>query len=174
VPDFGTRVLVRSDYSIHLYDVPELNAAPILVATMRYCGTDFEADMKEARADEETHRWWNMVSMQMYQLSGGIRDRARADRRTRPLVSSRSIRCSAALSKARQGLQMDQDGGLTERRSLGWRASLRDMNIRPERTGDDHHVGRLWRGIPPTDLVQLCATVVSCFSVPSSWCLLTL
>lgn len=28
---------------------------------MRYCGVDFEHDMKLAREDEETHRWWKIV-----------------------------------------------------------------------------------------------------------------
>ncbi|KAL7411833.1 rhamnose mutarotase [Mrakia frigida] len=49
------------DYAIHLYDVPELNPSPILVATLRYAGTDFEGDMAAAREDTETHRWWKMV-----------------------------------------------------------------------------------------------------------------
>lgn len=51
-----------SDYAIALYDIPELNKDPILVATLRYAGTDFASDMEKARADPETHRWWKMVS----------------------------------------------------------------------------------------------------------------
>jgi hypothetical protein len=44
------------DYSIHLYDVPALNSSPILVATMRYCGDDFEKDMQTVSEDPETVR----------------------------------------------------------------------------------------------------------------------
>lgn len=60
-----------SDYAIHLYDIPALNKDPILVATLRYAGTDFEADMAKAREDTETHRWWKMVSGVWIELEGG-------------------------------------------------------------------------------------------------------
>lgn len=61
------RVLTRSlfdyaDYSIHLFTLP-ISPNPLLVAHMRYCGSDFERDMAVARQDAETHRWWALVSL---------------------------------------------------------------------------------------------------------------
>ncbi|CED84657.1 trna-guanine transglycosylase [Phaffia rhodozyma] len=59
------------DYSIHLYDIPALNPNPILVATMRYCGSDFERDMSSVAQDTETHRWWKMVDPMQKSLVEG-------------------------------------------------------------------------------------------------------
>ncbi|KAK0442847.1 rhamnose mutarotase [Armillaria borealis] len=44
------------DYSIHYY-------APLhlLIANMKYTGTDYEADMKKVAEDPETQRWWAMT-----------------------------------------------------------------------------------------------------------------
>lgn len=52
----------NADYSIHLFEISALSPNPLLVAHMRYCGTDFEGDMALARQDTETHRWWALVS----------------------------------------------------------------------------------------------------------------
>ncbi len=44
------------DYSIHYY-------APLhlLIANMKYTGTDYEADMNKVAEDPETQRWWAMT-----------------------------------------------------------------------------------------------------------------
>ncbi|KAK0458569.1 uncharacterized protein EV420DRAFT_1479808 [Desarmillaria tabescens] len=44
------------DYSIHYY-------APLrlLIAYMKYTGTDYEVDMKKVAEDPETQRWWAMT-----------------------------------------------------------------------------------------------------------------
>ncbi|KAF5368596.1 hypothetical protein D9758_002178 [Tetrapyrgos nigripes] len=41
------------DYSIHYYRPIQL-----LIATMKYTGTDYEADMKKVAEDPETQKWW--------------------------------------------------------------------------------------------------------------------
>jgi hypothetical protein len=45
----------NTDYSIHYF-------APLslLVATMRYVGTDYEADMEGIKESEATRRWWKV------------------------------------------------------------------------------------------------------------------
>ncbi|KAH9918389.1 rhamnose mutarotase [Epithele typhae] len=42
-----------ADYSIHYH--PPLN---LLIATFKYVGSNYEADMKGIAADPETLRWW--------------------------------------------------------------------------------------------------------------------
>ncbi|KAH8102949.1 rhamnose mutarotase [Cristinia sonorae] len=44
------------DYSIHHY--PPLQ---LLVANFKYTGSDFDKDMQEIAADEETQRWWKVT-----------------------------------------------------------------------------------------------------------------
>ncbi|CAK9783441.1 unnamed protein product [Cutaneotrichosporon oleaginosum] len=47
------------DYSIYYF-------APLslLIATMRYVGTDYEADMESIKESETTRRWWKMTDGQ--------------------------------------------------------------------------------------------------------------
>lgn len=44
------------DYSIHYY--PPLQ---LLIATMKYTGSDYEGDMTKAGEDSDTQRWWAMT-----------------------------------------------------------------------------------------------------------------
>ncbi|KIY62514.1 rhamnose mutarotase [Cylindrobasidium torrendii FP15055 ss-10] len=44
------------DYSINYY--PPLD---LLIATMKYTGDDYDADMAKVAADPETQRWWAMT-----------------------------------------------------------------------------------------------------------------
>jgi L-rhamnose mutarotase len=44
------------DYSIHYY--PPLQ---LLIATMKYTGNDYEADMKKVAEDPETQKWWKVT-----------------------------------------------------------------------------------------------------------------
>ncbi|KAF8914764.1 rhamnose mutarotase [Mucidula mucida] len=44
------------DYSINYY--PPLD---LLIATMKYTGTDYEGDMAKVAEDPETQRWWKMT-----------------------------------------------------------------------------------------------------------------
>ncbi|KIY49098.1 rhamnose mutarotase [Fistulina hepatica ATCC 64428] len=44
------------DYSIHYY--PPLH---LLIATMKYTGDDYEADMQRIADDPETQRWWEVT-----------------------------------------------------------------------------------------------------------------
>ncbi|KAK3049893.1 hypothetical protein LTR09_008813 [Extremus antarcticus] len=45
-----------SDYSIYLDE-----QSMTLFATMKYNGTDFDADMEKMRANPEVRRWWEMT-----------------------------------------------------------------------------------------------------------------
>lgn len=45
-----------ADYSIHYY--PPLH---LLIATFKYTGDDFDADMRKVAEDEETRRWWALT-----------------------------------------------------------------------------------------------------------------
>lgn len=45
-----------SDYSIFLDE-----RSMTLYATMKYTGSDFEADMERMRANDEVRRWWEMT-----------------------------------------------------------------------------------------------------------------
>ncbi|KAK1217502.1 hypothetical protein PQX77_019853 [Marasmius sp. AFHP31] len=44
------------DYSIHYYRPLQL-----LIANMKYTGTDYEADMKKVAEDPETQKWWKVT-----------------------------------------------------------------------------------------------------------------
>ncbi|KAF8162772.1 rhamnose mutarotase [Crassisporium funariophilum] len=44
------------DYSIHHF--PPLQ---LLIATFKYTGDDFDADMKKVAEDPETQRWWKLT-----------------------------------------------------------------------------------------------------------------
>ncbi|KAK7043789.1 hypothetical protein VNI00_008401 [Paramarasmius palmivorus] len=44
------------DYSIHYY--PPLQ---LLIATMKYTGSDYESDMKKVAEDPETQKWWKVT-----------------------------------------------------------------------------------------------------------------
>lgn len=55
-----------SDYSIYLDE-----QSMTLFATMKYNGTDFEADMAAMKANPEVRRWWEMTdSMQETLVEG--------------------------------------------------------------------------------------------------------
>lgn len=55
-----------SDYSIYLDE-----QSMTLFATMKYTGTDFEADMEAMKANPEVRRWWEMTdSMQETLVEG--------------------------------------------------------------------------------------------------------
>lgn len=43
------------DYSIHY-----LEPHSLLIAHMRYIGSDFDGDMAQIAADENTKRWWKV------------------------------------------------------------------------------------------------------------------
>ena len=45
-----------SDYSIYLHE-PSMT----LFATMKWSGSDFDADMEKMRANPEVQRWWQMT-----------------------------------------------------------------------------------------------------------------
>ena len=53
------------DYSIHLLPTPPYPAssdiAGLLIATFKYTGSNFDADMAGVAADEETKRWWKLT-----------------------------------------------------------------------------------------------------------------
>lgn len=55
-----------SDYSIFLDE-----DALILYATMKYNGTDFEADMEKMRANPEVRKWWDMTDGMQESLVAG-------------------------------------------------------------------------------------------------------
>ncbi|KAI0792748.1 rhamnose mutarotase [Abortiporus biennis] len=54
------------DYSIHYY--PPLQ---LLIATFKYTGSDYEADMKGIAEDEETRRWWKLTDGMQESFVGG-------------------------------------------------------------------------------------------------------
>lgn len=43
------------DYSIHYFEPQHL-----LIAHMRYIGSDYDKDMAVIAADPETHKWWEV------------------------------------------------------------------------------------------------------------------
>ncbi len=55
-----------SDYSIYLDE-----QSMILFATMKYTGSDFDADMKKMRANPEVRRWWQMTDSMQETLVDG-------------------------------------------------------------------------------------------------------
>lgn len=54
------------DYSIHYY-----KQMGILIANMKYTGTDYEKDMAEIAADPETKRWWAVTDSMQESLVPG-------------------------------------------------------------------------------------------------------
>ncbi|KAJ6606341.1 rhamnose mutarotase [Mycena vulgaris] len=55
-----------TDYSIHYYAPMQL-----LVATFKYTGSDYEADMKAVGEDPETQRWWKVTDVMQETLVDG-------------------------------------------------------------------------------------------------------
>jgi len=67
-----------ADYSIHfLPQPPYLALAPdiagLLIATFKYVGEEFDADMAAIAADPETRRWWALTDpMQSSLIEGAM------------------------------------------------------------------------------------------------------
>ena len=55
-----------SDYSIYLDE-----QSMILFATMRWIGTNFDADMEKMRANPEVQKWWQMTDSMQESLVEG-------------------------------------------------------------------------------------------------------
>ncbi|KAF9036869.1 rhamnose mutarotase [Panaeolus papilionaceus] len=68
-----------TDYSIHHFHHPTLTTTTtksdplhLLIATFKYTGSDYDADMKTIAEDPETERWWKITDVMQESFVEGV------------------------------------------------------------------------------------------------------